>query len=168
MVCFHQSMSRWGNEEPGNYTHIIPLPRDYFIYAQFGTNFKFWGHNDYIFLFVLLVISTIRMVSTVSSLASKHFCSFAHCPYHTRSLIVVAYHSNTHCPHHINLQEFVWLTLFLSFGLWWAHHHHPWVVWRELMFLWIIWGWWGGPPPSLMVSLVIVATMFNNIIFRKV
>ena len=46
IVCFHQSTSRRGNEEPGNYTHIIPLPRGYFIHAQFGTNFKFWGHNN--------------------------------------------------------------------------------------------------------------------------
>ena len=48
----------------------------------------------------LLVISTISTVSTVSSLASKHFYSFAHCPYHTRSASIVAYHNNTHCPQH--------------------------------------------------------------------
>ena len=48
---------------------------------------------------VSLVISTISMVKTVSSQASKHFFSFAHCPHHTRSVSIVAYQSNIHCPH---------------------------------------------------------------------
>ena len=28
IVCFHWSMSRWGNGEPGNYTHIILMARN--------------------------------------------------------------------------------------------------------------------------------------------
>ena len=95
IVCFHQSMPRWGNMEPGNYTPIILLPRNCSLIAQFGTSFKFCSHENVI----LLVVSTISMVSTVSSQASKHLYSFAHYPHHTRSASIVAYHSNTHCPH---------------------------------------------------------------------
>ena len=40
------------------------------------------------------------MVSTVSSLTSKHFHSFAHCPYLTRYVSIVAYHNNAHHLHH--------------------------------------------------------------------
>ena len=32
MVCFHQSMFRWGNWEPGNYTNIIPFPKYMFSF----------------------------------------------------------------------------------------------------------------------------------------
>ena len=68
IVCFHKTTSRWGNEEPGNSTYIIPMPRCYFtIDVQFGNNFKFWDHN--ICIFCKLVIIT---VSTVSTLTSKH------------------------------------------------------------------------------------------------
>ena len=31
-VFFHQSMSGWGNGEPGNYTHIISMPRNFMFY----------------------------------------------------------------------------------------------------------------------------------------
>ena len=41
IVCFHQSMSRWGNEELGNYTNIISLPRNCSLIAQFGASSNF-------------------------------------------------------------------------------------------------------------------------------
>ena len=72
-------MPRWGNEKPGNYTHIIPMPRNCFITnAQFGNNFQFWDQN--ISIFFWLVVSTVSTISRVGSLARKHFDSFAHCP----------------------------------------------------------------------------------------
>ena len=62
----------------------------------------------------LLVISTITTVSTVISLASKHFYSFAHCPYHTRSTSIVAYQNNTCCPHHFKPKQKVFIA-YLTF-----------------------------------------------------
>ena len=77
------------------------------------------------------------VISTVSSLASKHFCSFAQCPYHTRMVNVVTCYHNTHHPHHFKLQEHVLFTLFL-FGLWQRHHHCPWVFWSQTVLLQVI------------------------------
>ena len=48
IVCFHQSMSRWGNKEPRNNTHLISLPRNCLLLAQFGTTFQFCSHEDII------------------------------------------------------------------------------------------------------------------------
>ena len=38
--CFHQSHSRCGNEEPGNCTHLIPLPRNYFYVYNLALIFQ--------------------------------------------------------------------------------------------------------------------------------
>ena len=65
----------------------------------------------------LLVISTVSAVSMVSTLVSQHFCSFAHCPYHARSMSIIAYYNNTR-PHHLRLQKYVLPTLFLLFWQW--------------------------------------------------
>ena len=62
----------------------------------------------------LLVISTINTVTTISSLASKHFYSFAHSPYCTRSMSIVAYHNNTHCPHHLHHKSLYCLPYFYA------------------------------------------------------
>ena len=35
IVCFHQSMSKWGNGESGNYTHVIPKPNHCFLSCPF-------------------------------------------------------------------------------------------------------------------------------------
>ena len=78
---------------PRNYTCMISLPRNYSLIGQFGTSIKFCS-QEYCILFSLVV-------STVSSQASKHFYSFAHYPHHTRSASIITYHSNTHCPHHL-------------------------------------------------------------------
>ena len=72
IVCFHQSTSRWGNEEPGNCTHIIPLPKKYFIYGPMWHQFQIlrsqWLH---FLVWFLLVISMISTVSTTHHL--HHF-----------------------------------------------------------------------------------------------
>ena len=80
-MCFHQSTTRWGNEEPGNYTHISLMPRNCFtIYAQFGNNFKFWGHNDCIFVcfwwWLVLLVWLVQLIawpaSTFTALLTAH------------------------------------------------------------------------------------------------
>ena len=40
IVCFHQSMSRWGNGETGNYIHIIPRPNYSFCLAHFSIHYS--------------------------------------------------------------------------------------------------------------------------------
>ena len=45
-VCFHWSMSRWGNEEPGNYIHIIPMLNYYILSCPFWHSLlQFWGQK---------------------------------------------------------------------------------------------------------------------------
>ena len=92
----------------------------------------------------LLVISTVSMVSTVSTLASKHFYSFAHCPYHTRTASIITFYHKTHHPRNLRptwsmdtnpIGSGVAMMLPLPWGLWvctggsgypgslfWAHH----------------------------------------------
>ena len=68
--CVFPSVIVWVRcEEPGNHTHIIPLPRNYSLLAQFGTSFKFWAQEN---CTLLLVVNTVSTFSTVSSKATKH------------------------------------------------------------------------------------------------
>ena len=57
MVCFHWSMPGRGNKEPGNYTHIIPLPKCMFLskfFFPFGPSLKhiakFRGYDVCVYL----------------------------------------------------------------------------------------------------------------------
>ena len=82
-------------------------PHPYNSHAQMLFYYKclIWQHphnfeTKIIAFFHQLVLSTISKVST---LASKHLCSFAHWPYHARPVSTVAYCQNTHHPHHFRL-----------------------------------------------------------------
>ena len=96
----------------------------------------------------LLVISTI---STVSSLASKHFYSFAHCPYHTMSASIVAYHSNTHHQHHFRS---TWSTdTNPTFGVWAVTSSLPLSLWlHSYGLLGHQKTWKGGPYPPFPIT----------------
>ena len=72
-----ENVFHWGSvwarqEEPGNHTHIIPVPKNYSLLAQFHTSLKFRVQENCTWL---LVVNTVSMFSTVSNLASKHFHS---------------------------------------------------------------------------------------------
>ena len=101
----------------------------------------------------------MQLVQSVAWPAST-FAVFAHCPYHTRSLSIAAYHNNTHCPHHFKPQSrcclpiscVLWVrTLSPPSGPvdpWYAPQSHP----RMMM----------APTFSFFILLVIIATKHNN------
>ena len=69
--CVFPSVSVWvRHEEPGNYTHLISLPRSYSLIANSSSSFRFWDQKN---AFHLLVVSTVSTFSTVSCQVSKHF-----------------------------------------------------------------------------------------------
>ena len=129
-----------------------------------------------------LVISMVSMFSTVSSLASKHICSFAHCPYHTRMANTVICYHNTHHPHHFKPQMYVLLTLFLCLGGGEPKHKNkvsntyicePTTTTLRSSGTMVCSSTSledneGGPAHPLVVLFVILTTKYNNIIFRKV
>ena len=72
-------MSGWGNGEPENYTHIIPMPRDMCLFllpfahlAQFGT---------YVTNFVVMIEMLVFVTTTKMQLveASQHHCHLMQC-----------------------------------------------------------------------------------------
>ena len=86
------------HEDPGNYTHIISLPRNYSYITKSGTSSNFEIRN---IAFCLLVVSTVSTSSTVSSQVSEHFlfyCSLVHC-LTTLGQCVIAYLKHIHCSH---------------------------------------------------------------------
>ena len=80
-VCVQ--VRQWGARKLHPYNS--DAQRLFFMYAQFGINFRFWGHNDSIFLLfcywlVLLVWLVCLVPWPVGTLAI--FWQLAHCPYH--------------------------------------------------------------------------------------
>ena len=94
--CFHWSRSGWGNEEPGNFTHIILLPRNYYLLTHFGTsslNFE----DRTIFFYTLLVVSTVSMTSTISTQPTSNYFHYLQTTQHLVCHIA-AYLSNMYRP----------------------------------------------------------------------
>ena len=73
IVCFHQSMYGWGNGKPGNYTDILPMPRDMCLFllifahlAQFET----YDTNFAVMMAMLVVVTTTKITQLVLRPAS--------------------------------------------------------------------------------------------------
>ena len=77
--------------------------------------------------FSYLFLLVISMVSILSTYASKHFYSFAHCPYQSRKAHIIACYHNTHHPHH--------------FRPTWYKDTNP-ICYKVAMLSPLPWGWW--------------------------
>ena len=113
IVCFHQSVSRWGNEEPENYTHLISLPRIYSLLAQFGTSFKFWV-LEVLHLFCQWLVLLVHLVQLVARpVGISYCCSLPYITHgqHTLSFTTVTLTVHTQNPNSNNmcyLLYFLW------------------------------------------------------------
>ena len=91
------SVSVWVRyEEPGNYTHLISLPRNCSLLTQFDTSFIIWRSGTW--HFILLVVSTVNILVQLAARPANIF-SQVHSPHHTWSACVIAYLNHIHCPH---------------------------------------------------------------------
>ena len=73
IVCFHWSMSRWGHEGHGNYTHIIPMPRNLF-YHKVCPFSSIWNMLHTQNFAVMMTLVTITVTRTRQVEASQHYC----------------------------------------------------------------------------------------------
>ena len=165
IACFHQSTLGEAMRS------LEPHPYNSNAQMLFYYTCPIWQHphNFETKIFAFFHQLVVSMISKVSTLASKHLCTFAHCPYHARSVSTVAYHHNTHCPHHFRPWECMLLTSFPMFYWWrWGLHCHPWIFQIHDVVLGVIWGQQGAFKSSPLQPFVIITTTYKNIIFRKV
>ena len=65
MEYFHWSMSRWGNGEPENYTHIIPLHK--YIFFCSSKTLLIWPSLEYVITYLVVVMAILVVVTTTNS-----------------------------------------------------------------------------------------------------
>ena len=127
IVCFHWSMSVWGNREPGNYTHIIPMPRNSHIITRNCPFSSIWNKLHNLVIMIVLQIAPRTWIKMPLIEASQHYYHLTQCPL-SASLTLV--NANA-------------LTLLLPLTRWWARCAGLRICWGTQMILRVLGVWCG-------------------------
>ena len=141
IVHFHQSMSGWGNREPGNYTHINPMP-NYHIFILPIPAFTTQILKPSISLWVLVCLVISDFSTTITHNQQALFLqACSDCCSLTLSYNTLFGASQYHCHWKqcllLHLPQLQQQTLTLLFPFWRKPYQGLWVSGPAHMCLWI-------------------------------